>query len=157
MSEELVVGKVPFFLTCVVSCVSVGVCMFCAHVCVHESSLCVALSVVRIRVMRVMMCEAVVLCARATLRLTPHSQPNVFLILSIPHRQSASSDSNHIHMKLAQKHVHTHTHTLTHILFTWIHAYTVNRKCPHTPPDRLHIFRATSRYAHTHTLDFFSF
>lgn len=85
---------------------------------VLESSLFVALSVVRIRVMRVMMCEAVVFCARATLRLTPHSQPNVFLILSIPHHQPASSDSNHIHMKLAHKHVHTWTHSDTYILYT---------------------------------------
>lgn len=59
--------------------------------------------------MRVMMCEAVEFCARATLRLTPHSQPNVFLILFIPHHQSASSDSTHIHMKLAHKHVHART------------------------------------------------
>lgn len=125
----------------------------CAYVCVHESRLFVALSVVRIRVMRVMMCEAVVLCARATLRLTPHSQPNVFLILSIPHHQSASSDSNHIHMKLAHKHLHTHI--LAHILFTCIHAYAVKRKRAHTTPDRLHIFIATSRYAHTHTFNFF--
>lgn len=68
----------------------------------------VALSVVRIRVMRVMMCEAVVFCARATLRLSPHSQPNVFLILSIPHHQSASSDSDGAHMNLQHSHVHTH-------------------------------------------------
>lgn len=94
----------------------------CAHVCVQESSLFVALSVVRIRVMRVMMCEAVVFCARATLRLTPHSQPNVFLILFIPHHQSASSDST---CTYAQTHIyyilylnlhseHAHTPHLTH-------------------------------------------
>lgn len=52
--------------------------------------------------MRVMMCEAAVFCARVTLRLTPHSQPNVFLILSIPHHQSLSSDSKHI-----REHMHT--------------------------------------------------
>lgn len=69
----------------------------------------VALSIVRIRVMRVMMCEAVVFCARATLRLSPHSQPNVFLILFIPHHQSASSDSGGAHMKLQHSHVHTHS------------------------------------------------
>lgn len=69
----------------------------------------VALSVLRIRVMRVMMCEAVVFCARATLRLSPHSQPNVFLILFIPHHQSASSDSDGAHMKLQHSHVHTHS------------------------------------------------
>lgn len=94
----------------------------CAHVCVQESSLFVALSVVRIRVMRVMMCEAVVFCARATLRLTPHSQPNVFLILFIPHHQSTSSDSTCVY---AQTHIyyilylnlhseHAHTPHLTH-------------------------------------------
>lgn len=94
----------------------------CVPTCVQESSLFVALSVVRIRVMRVMMCEAVVFCARATLRLTPHSQPNVFLILFIPHHQSASSDST---CTYAQTHIcyilylnlhseHAHTPHLTH-------------------------------------------
>lgn len=75
---------------------------------VQESSLFVALSVVRIRVMRVMMCEAVVFCARATPRLSPHSQRNVFLILSILHRQSASSDSNGTrHEAIAQSYAYT--------------------------------------------------
>lgn len=102
----------------------------CAYVCVLESGLFVALSVVRIRGMRVMMCEAVVFCARATLRLTPHSQPNVFLILSIPHHQSASSDSNHIHIKLAHKDVHIHSDT--YCIYTCIHTYTINTEQAHT-------------------------
>lgn len=76
----------------------------CSYARLQESGLFVALSVVRIRVMRVMMCEAAVFCARVTLRLTPHSQPNVFLILSIPHHQSLSSDSNRL-----RKHAHSHT------------------------------------------------
>lgn len=76
----------------------------CSYARLQESGLFVALSVVRIRVMRVMMCEAAVFCARVTLRLTPHSQPNVFLILSIPHHQSLPSDSNRI-----REHAHSHT------------------------------------------------
>lgn len=103
----------------------------CAYVCVQESGLFVALSVVRIRVMRVMMCEAVVFCARATLRLTPHSHPNVFLIHSIPHHQSASSDSNRIHMKLSHKRVHMHIYTV-YCIFTCSHTYAVNTDRAHT-------------------------
>lgn len=90
----------------------------CSYARLQESSLFVALSVVRIRVMRVMMCEAAVFCARVTLRLTPHSQPNVFLILSIPHHQSLSSDSNCIRE-------HTHTHTTSCKCVTCIQACAV--------------------------------
>ncbi len=132
--------------------------------CVLESSLFVALSVVRIRVMRVMMCEAVVFCARATLRLTPHSQPNVFLILSIPHHQSASSDSNHIHMKLAHKRVHAHIHSDTCILYLYLHSYicSKHRTCTHATPrtqSRLsaHIYSHIKICVHTHLIFFFFF
>lgn len=64
------------------SCCAYNMCVF------WDKVLVVALSVVHIRGMRVMMCEGVDFGARATLRLTPHSQSNVFLILSIPHHQS---------------------------------------------------------------------
>lgn len=135
----------------------------CACVCVLESSLFVALSVVRIRGMRVMMCEAVVFCARATLRLTPHSQPNVFLILSIPHRQSASSDSSHIHMKLTHKHVHMNIHfRLMHAVYIYSHSYicSKHKTCTLTAPhaqsrQSAHIYSHIKICVHTHLI--FSF
>lgn len=100
----------------------------CSYASLKESSLFVALSVVRIRVMRVMMCEAAVFCARVTLRLTPHSQPNVFLILSIPHHQSLPSDSNHI-----GDYAHTHTSPYKHV--TCIQTCAQKTWFVHTLPD----------------------
>lgn len=136
--------------TCIVYPVWVrGSVGLCAYMCVLDSSLFVALSVVRIRGMRVMMWEAVVFCARATLRLTPHSQPNVFLILSIPHHQSASSDSNRIHIKLTHKRVHILIHIYV-ISLLGLRFFSKHRACTHTAP---HIQSLQSAYQdmHTHT------
>lgn len=89
------------------------------------------------------MCEAAVFCARVTLRLTPHSQPNVFLILSIPHHQSLSSDSNRMRE-------HTHTHMSPCKCVTCIQACAVKAEIvPDAVMLRCMSF-TTSRYVRAH-------